>query len=289
MTARAITPTWIAAGAAAELAAWWVMRRLTPDPVSYAQGEVIILGFFSALAYLLALALCLQISNEYEKRSWMRLGWLALGAMAAISAARYLFDNSLPHRFWPELATPPVLGVTREVFLVAEFLCLLAGVVAIWMAFHALGLGLRLLKRDQLLMLVTLVMMGVLIYERDSLSEHQSNSPLAVGLQLASHIILVLAAVCSVPLHRLCVQMGGGRMAHFMRMITAYALLRSGAIFVGMIVLGNGGGGWLGLAATLAWRSTPWVFALAAVVRYGMVAAVEREAARHVLSHVPTH
>ena len=287
MSRPPITLPWIAISAVAELLAWLLLRAAVNNPAEFSRIEGVLLGTMSAYAYILGSVLCLKIAEEYKGAVWMRCGWLAFAGTAAISAIRYLLDSYVPALIWPAYASIRANGEFRQAALLTEFTLLLAGITALWLGFWTLGLGFRLLRRDIAVMAVVMTLLVFLIFQRERLSEQHVGTALAVKLQLTSHIVLAMAAAGSIPLHRLCAQLSGGRMAQFMRLIVAYAVLRSGAIFVGMVVLGNSGSGWQGALTLLAWRSTPWIFALAALIRAGMAESIIRSAHRQRVEQLP--
>jgi len=159
-------------------------------------------------------------------------------------------------------------------------LCLLIGIIASWLAFHRLGLGFRMLRRDKIaLALVFVLVTGILCF-RERLTEAQSPFRLAWYLQQVTQVLLAAAAAASVPLHRLCVQMGGGRLAATLRWILLYAGGRCAVVFA-TVTLPDG---WEKVpAATLAYGvafySMPWVFAMATATR-GRMAEQARDVSR---------
>jgi hypothetical protein len=280
---RAIKPGVVALAWLTALAAWLyfaVPRSMRWSPARLVAEEIII-TVSSLAAYAIALHACRLIASEYDRGTWMRWSWVAFGGNAAFSIARHMVDNSLPKLIWPGYWQEATISLLRQSAVILSLLCLLIGIVASWLAFHRLGLGFRMLPRDKIaLALVFVLVTGILCF-RERLTEAQSPFRLAWYLQQATQVLLAAAAAASVPLHRLCVQMGGGRLAATLRWMLLYAGGRCAVVFA-TVTLPDG---WETVpAATLAYGvvfySMPWVFAMATATRGHMAAQAMNDSRR---------
>jgi hypothetical protein len=267
----------VVAAAAACSAIWLVFAvpRTMGWSAAHLRVEELVITASALTAYVISLICCRGIALEYERHTWMRASWLAFAGNALFSIARHLVDNSFPGLIWPGYWEGGPASVLRQAFSILAFLGLLIGMLTNWQAFRALGLGFRMLPRDRIaLALVFLLLTGILCF-REGLTEAKSPSLLAWKLQQASHIVLAGAAAAGILSHRLCVQMGGGRLAAALRWIIVYTVTRCALVFKWVVLPAE----WnsqptVSLLSGAVFYSVPWIFALATVIRSQMTAEV---------------
>lgn len=284
MIAARITPKVVWLGMALNLSAWLAVNlpwRMGWTPRHWV-AESAIRTAFLCVAYIIALALNLEIAAEYRQTRWLRIAWLALAANAGISIVRIIVESALFNLLWPGYTRSPLLGLLRNLAIVPANAFLLLGLLAMWWAYRQVGLGFTAEKRDHAAIGGVLALIFALLFFHEGLSE--ANSPYAVSrwLQLSGLILLSLSAAASFVLHRMATQMDGGKLAAALRFLTIYTLLR------GLLVLLQAGrrmGLTDGLPAGLfhpllfevLWQAVPWIAALAAVYRAEMTVHAARE------------
>ncbi len=240
-----------------------------------------VIGSFTA--YGLALLVCWRIADEYRETKWMRLAWLALTLNAGLSLLRP-FARPLP--FWGQPVdlyyTPPAYALLLHCILVPANFCLLLGLLAIWWAYHEIGLGFRLRVRDIAAMAGLLGLMLVFFKFSHLLTEAHAYYRATRILQIVAQIQMFLIAAASLLLHRVSVQMGSGRMAIVLRWMTVYALWRLGLVlavslarylFPQQIPL-------IIDLAEFGWQAAPWLLALAVAYRAELTALAAERLAR---------
>ena len=227
-----------------------------------------VIGSFSA--YGLALLVCWRIADEYREAKWMRLAWLALTLNAGLSLLRP-FVRPLP--IWGQPAelynTPPEYALLMHCILVPANFCLLLGLLAIWWAYHEIGLGFRLGKRDILTVLGLFALMGAFFVFGDLLTEAQAYYRATTILQVVAQVQMFLIAAASLLLHRVSVQMGSGRLAIALRWMTIYALGRLGMVLLVSLArhVFPHHTNLIADVAQFGWQLAPWLFALAVAHR----------------------
>lgn len=231
-------------------------------------------------AYGVALVVCWQIADEYREAKWMRLAWLALTLNAGLSLLRP-FVRPLPTWGHPvELYnTPPEYALLMHCILVPANFCLLLGLLAIWWAYHEIGLGFRLGKRDIFAVLGLLALMMAFFVFGDWLTEAQAYYRTTTVLQIVAQAQMFLIAAASLLLHRVSVQMGSGRQAIALRWMTIYALWRLGMVLVVSLARHAfpNHAHFIADVAQFGWQLAPWLFTLAVAHRAELTAlAAER-------------
>ena len=237
---------------------------------------------FLCFAYALALALNLEIAAEYRQTRWLRVAWLALAGNAGVSIIRIVVESSLFKSVWPDYTHSPVWGLLQHLAIVPANAFLLFGLLAMWWAYHQVGLGFSLEKLDYAAIAGILLLLVSLMVFREGLSQALSPYALSRWLQLIGLALLSLSAAASLATHRMAMQMGGGKLAVALRLLTLYTLLRGVLVLVQAgqnmsLTDGQQASGAYSVIMNLCWQAVPWVAALAAVYRVEMTVHAARE------------
>jgi hypothetical protein len=274
MIATRITPRIIWLGLALNLGAWLALNLparagLTPR---FWVAESAIRTVFLCLAYALALALNLEVAAEYRQTRWLHVAWLALAANAGVSVVRIIVESACLNLIWPGYTRTPLWGLLQHLTIAPANIFLLSGLVAMWWAYHQVGLGFSVKRQDYVAIGVVLAMAVALMLSREGLS--QAHSPYAISrwLQLAGLILLSLSAAASFVLSRMAMQMGGGKLAVALRFLTFYTLLRGVLVLIQAgqrmsLLDGRPAGRVYPLFLEVFWQIVPWIAALAAAYR----------------------
>jgi hypothetical protein len=284
MIATRITPkvvwTAMALNLCAYLAAhlpWW--SGLTPR--LWVTESAIKTGFL-CLAYGLALSLNLEIAAEHRQTRWLRLAWLALAGNACVSIGRMIVESSLFNLIWPGYTRDPLWGLLQHLAIVPANAFLLFGLLAMWWAYREVGLGFALEKRDYVAIAGIMGLLVALMVFREGLSQALSPYALSRWLQLIGLALLSLSAAASLATHRMAMQMGGGKLAIALRLLTLYTLLRGVLVLVQAgqnisLIDGQQASGAYSVFMNLCWQAVPWVATLAAAYRAEMTIHAARE------------
>jgi len=237
---------------------------------------------FLCFAYALALALNLEIAAEYRQTRWLRVAWLALAGNAGVSIIRIVVESSLFNLVWPDYTHSPLWGLLQHLAIVPANAFLLFGLLAMWWAYHQVGLGFSLEKRDYAAIAGILLLLVSLIVFREGLSQALSPYALSRWLQLIGLALLSLSAAASLATHRMAMQMGGGKLAIALRLLTLYTLLRGVLVLVQAgqnmsLTDGQQASGAYSVFMNLCWQAVPWVATLAAAYRAEMTVHAARE------------
>jgi hypothetical protein len=284
MIASRITPKVFWYGLALNLCAylaahlpWWA--GLTPR---LRVAESAIRTGFLCLAYVLALWLNLEIAAEYRQTRWLRLAWLALAGNAGVSIVRMVIESSLFNLIWHDYTRDPLWGLLRHVAIVPANAFLLFGLLAMWWAYHEVGLGFALEKRDYAAIAGILGLLVALMVFREGLSEARSPYAVSRWLQLIGLALLSLSAAASLATHRVAMQMGGGKLAVALRFLTLYTLLRGALVLLQAgqrttLMEEQQASDPYSVFMKLCWQTVPWIAALAAAYRAEMTVHAARE------------
>jgi hypothetical protein len=256
---------------------WWA--GLTPR---LSVTESAIKTGFLCLAYGLALSLNLEIAAEYRQTRWLRLAWLALAGNAGVSIVRMVGESSLFNLIWPGYTRDPLWGLLQHLAIVPANAFLLFGLLAMWWAYHEVGLGFAIEKRDYAAIAGILGLLVALMVFREGLSEARSPYEVSRWLQLIGLTLLSFSAAASLATHRVAMQMGGGKLAVALRFLTLYTLLRGALVLLQAsqrmtLAEGQQAGGSYSVFMNLCWQAVPWVAALAAAYRAEMTIHAARE------------
>ena len=288
MIGTRVTPKMLLAGLALQLGVWVGLHL----PVLLGAGphlRMIELSFqsaASALAFAFALALNVEIAQEYVENSWLRWAWLALAANAGFSILREVIESPLLNLVWKGYSDGPLQGLQQHLAIVPANTCLVLGLLGMWWAYHQVGLGFVIRRRDYVEIAAILGLMLALLFSRQGLT--QAESPYVIGrlLQHMGLVLLAAAAAASVVLHRMAVQMGGGKLAVALRCLTLYTLLRGTLVLVEAIFSlrmpeWRQTPGLLHFVDTLFWQAVPWIAALAAAYRADLTVHATKELERY--------
>ncbi|MBS1789474.1 MAG: hypothetical protein JST85_17250 [Acidobacteria bacterium] len=232
----------------------------------------------SIIAFAIALLLNLEIAREYRKTPLLHLAWLAMAANAGLSVVRMILEGPWLGLVWSEY-DKSLSGLYRHLAIVPANLALLLGVAAMCLAYHRVGLGFEIERRDYLLMGTIAAVLIALLTFREGLTEAHSFYPAGRYLQQTGLVLLAIISAVSVLLHRMAIRMGGGQLSKVLMLITLYALSRSTIVLVGAITptLHPEARFFIRGFIELAWLTTFWLPALAAAYRMQMTADAVRE------------
>ena len=283
MIASRITPRVIGMGLALHAMLWsgLCLSELSGVTTAHLARGALRAGA-TILAYSIAVALNLEIAAEYRSTRWLRVAWLALAANAGISILRMIVENPLLNQVWPHYTASPLFGVLQQMAIISANCCLLVGVLAMWWAYHQIGLGFAIEWRDYLAMAGILALMLGILALRANLTLAQSPYVIVRHIQQVGLILLLVVSATSIVLHRLSLQMGGGRLAAALQCLTLYALLRGTLVFVGvlrqMVWPQSNDPLWLTrYFFDLCWQLVPWVAVLAAAYRAQLTVSAAKE------------
>jgi hypothetical protein len=188
--------------------------------------EAMVMTIAGILAFGIALLLCLEVAAEYRQAPWARLAWLLLAANAAISLLKRCAGSPLFDFLMEDYRISPLRGLVDNLLVVPANLCLLGSLLAMWWAFHRIGLGFRIERRDWAAMALVAVLFLTLVLSRENLSQGQSPYLIARVMQPVGLALLAVVSAFGLVMHRYAVQMGDGRLASVMRWLMVYVLLR---------------------------------------------------------------
>lgn len=237
---------------------------------------------FLCLSYGLALALNLEIAKEHRQTQWLRFAWLALASNAAVSIIRIVVESSLFNLIWPDYTRDPLWGLLQHLTIAPANAFLLFGLLAMWWAYHQVGLGFAIEKRDYAAIAGILILLVALMVFREGLSQARSPYPASRWLQLIGLALLTCSAAASLATHRMAMQMGGGKLAVALRFLTLYTLLRGVLVLIQAgqrmtLMDGQQGSDSYSLFIQLCWQVVPWIAALAAAYRAEITVHAARE------------
>jgi hypothetical protein len=284
MIASRITPKVVWFGLALNLCAWLAFhlpwRAGLTARMWVAEGGVRVV--FLCLAYGLALALNLEIAAEHRRTPWLRFAWMALAGNAAVSIVRIVVESSLFNLIWPGYTRDSLWGLLQHLTIVPANVFLLSGLLAMWWAYHQVGLGFAIEKRDYAAIAGILGLLVALMVFREGLSEARSPYAVSRWLQLIGLALLSFSAAASLATHRMAMQMGGGKLAVALRFLTLYTLLRGVLVLIQAgqrisLMDGQQPGGSYSAFMILCWQTAPWIAVLAAAHRAEIKVHAARE------------
>jgi hypothetical protein len=284
MIASRLTPKIILSGLALNLSLWLMLRLpfifgWTPHLIF---SEEAIVTLFSFWGFLFAFLLNLEIAGEYRDARWLRISWLALAGNAGISVIRVVIEAKLFDLIWEGYRDGYLFGLIQHIAIMPANIFLMLGLLAMGWSYHKVGLGFRIEKRDYAFIAGLLLLTVMIFAFREGLTQAQSTYSVGKYLQLIGIGQLFITAAASIVLHRIAVQMDGGKLAIVLRMLAFYTLLRTG------LVLGetlanleipalSGFDSITDLVIRLGWQTVPWVVALAAAYRTEMTVHAAEE------------
>jgi hypothetical protein len=284
MIASRITPKGILYGLAFNSSLWLgahlpFILDWTPRLEIY---EGAITTFFLFWAYLFALTLNLEIASEYKDALWLRISWLALAANAGISVIRMIIESRVFDLYWEGYRDGHIFGLLQHIAIVPANACLLLGLLAMGWSYQRVGLGFRIEKRDYAAIIGLFILIILLFYFREGLTQAESPYPISRYLQLIGLGLLSLSAAASIVIHRMAKQMDGGKLGIALRLLALYTLMR------GVLVLAqalreldipefSGFDRIPVFVFHLGWQAVPWIAALAAAYRAEMTVHAAEE------------
>jgi hypothetical protein len=224
------------------------------------------------LGFVLTVAFCLKIAREYPRKTTLRAAWLLLAGFALVSMARHLIDAAL-------FESVPYIHAYRHLAVLVSLLCLLAGMSAMAWAFWKTGLGFSITRLDTAAVAAIFGILTVILVMHEHLSE--AHFPLSASryLQIASQVVIAAAAAVSVVLHRFSMEMGGGKLAITMRMISAHIAIRVllvlSSVMFGAFIAAHPAADFL---SQLCFDAAVWIFAIGARYRAQMFTRALRQA-----------
>lgn len=288
MIATRITPKVVWLGMALNLGVWLMVHLPAQFGLMshHFLAEGTLRTIWLCVAYLLALTLNLEIAREYKNAYWLRLAWLALAGNAACSIARMMIESQLINLFSPNYTRSPLSGLLQHMAIVPANAFLLLGLLAMWRAYHQVGLGFTIERRDYAAILGILGLMVALLFFRQGLSEARSPYAAARYLQQSGLVLLSLGAAVSLVLHRIALQMGGGKLAICLRFLTLYTLMRAVMVLIQALFRLvspelNHPLSTISLFLDLGWQAVPWLAALAAAYRAELTLHAVKELQQH--------
>lgn len=224
------------------------------------------------IAYILATGFCLQIASEYRRQPLMRLAWNLLAANALVSILRHVLETR-------SLQQVLHVHLYRQIVITAALLLLLGGMWSMACAFLRTGLGFRVHRIDVIAVVMIFGVVSAILIFHDHLSEAHIPLPAVRDLQLFSQVVIAAAGALSVVLHRITLDMGGGKLAISMRFLVGHILGRVMLVLTGVILRPylSTHQEW-GFVSNLAFNATIWIFALAACYRADMFTAALQQA-----------
>lgn len=280
-----ITPRVIVYGLAAEILLLTLLYLPTACQATtrFRLTEAVIMTSSGLLAWGAALWLSLEVATEYRQNAPARLAWQLLAANAALSLVKRAVGSPLFDLVVPDYRTSPLRGLLDNVLVVPANLCLLVGLLALWWAYHRLGLGFRVGRGDWAEMAGIAALFLALLVFRQDLSQGRSPYLASRILQPLGLMLLGLISACGVVLHRYAVQMGDGHLASVMRWLMFYVLLRGVLVFARGVLVPK-----LPLALDspadldewvfdLLWQVVQWSAAMAAACRAELTVSAAAE------------
>lgn len=232
----------------------------------------------SIVAFAVALALNLEIAKEHRRTPLLHLAWLAMAANAGISILRMILEGPWLGLIWAGYDRN-LRGLFQHLAIVPANVALLVGVLTMCWAYHRVGLGFEIARRDWLMMAVIAAVLIALLTFREGLTEAQSPYPAGRYLQQTGLMLLALVSAASVLLHRMAISMGGGQLAKALVLITLYALMRSSVVLISAITptLRPDARFFVSTFVELSWLAIVWLPVLAAAYRMQMTVDAVRE------------
>ena len=214
--------------------------------------------------YFLAALINFRISSEYKTNQLMRLAWIFLGLNALISVGRAFIGLPFWDHFIEGFITSRFNDNIHKVIIAFANGFLLMGLSAMWLSFKKSDLGFEIGTRGYVEIACILLLTFVLFFRIKV-------DPYSSGL-----VILSAASIASVILHKMALQMGGGKLAICLRILTLYTLMR--AVFVLIETLLGLGDierrqqiDWIMAVDLVVWKLVPWIAAIAASYRAEMI------------------
>ena len=231
------------------------------------------------LAHAIAVLLCLRIAADHSTHSTMRIAWLLIAAGSVAAILRHGFEWLAFLAGWDQTMLTTLVSL-RQIPIVLSLMLLIAGLVAMWSSFAAIGLGLRFRRSDAIVLVLVVAFVPSIFSLRENLNDAGSAYLLIRRLQSASPLLLAAPALVGLVLHRISQEMGGGQLAIALRCLVASLLLRLAAMLVTVSPELHGISG-LAVPATAAGWAAQWLFALGVAYRWRLTVAASALADRY--------
>jgi hypothetical protein len=228
----------------ARIAPAWVWAAVTANFVcALAQRGGVVLGFwrqahnpnleFSAIivfSYVVSLLLCLRIAREHEGSPAMHLAWMLFAGSCGLSVIRHCVICVQASGLYPDFRGESIYLPTQLPMAVALVL-LFVGLLSMWSAISALGLGFHPKRIDVASVTLMLLMLPpILLRDPERVPKFVSGWLAILGL--AGAILLPACAGIAVFLRRAALQMRGGQMARFLQCLICYPAMRLLAMLI---------------------------------------------------------
>jgi hypothetical protein len=255
-----VSPSLVMTCGIAAVAIFSVLRSMF-----FVDAATIVGHTFCVIAYVIALVSCRRVASGYPQGSLVRLGWLAMSGNCILSIFRHVALNpALEHWLGPR----DRVYLLSQAFQLPALLLVLFGMVSIWWGVYRLDLGFRLGWLD-CAGIISVAALVTWIF-RDSLSHANSVHGVTTIFQAVSLGLLIGIGGVGLLLHRLSMQMGGGRLAVVMRCFAVYGLTRT------MLTLSQGNRESYSLLWWMFFFAVPWIFALGASYSSWLTDTVKR-------------
>ncbi len=228
-----------------------MLSRITPRAVWFvlvvafctalAQRSGVLLGYWTqaynpntpfalmmAAAYVVAFAFCVEIARDHKNSPAMHFAWMLFAGSSAMSIVRHvtqaLVASLLIPGFGREASYVPI-----QLPMALALVLLFAGLLSMWSAFLAVGLGFHARRIDIVVVTLMLLMLPpVLIRNAERLPAFVSGW--MASLPFAGAVLLPACGAIAVLLHRTAVQMRGGETARALLYLIWYPGLRLAAM-----------------------------------------------------------
>ena len=261
----------------------WLLWKL-PDLFNHQWGNISLPAEAvrtggAVIGFAVGLALNWEVAKEYRNTPSLWWAHLALAVYSGVFLVRMIVESPLTDLIEPGFYRSPLHGLWQHIFSFISKFALIAGLALMCYAYHRVGLGFRLARRDYLTMAGIVALLAALLVFRGQLS--QAQSPYLTGryLQLAGLFQLALMAALSVALHRMIVQMGGGKLKVALRFLALHAVASSALVLAEAIndAYSPELSPALGLPLGLGWQANLWFPALSAAYRLQLTISAARE------------
>lgn len=215
-----LTPRWIIAASIITFIAGTI-SLLSNVPHPLREG---LISIVHVAAYGAGIFLANKIAAEHRSSASVQLAWNLIGLSSGFSVIRH--TAFLLHGFQllqgMPAATYYLITQLPMALAVLAFLC---GLISMWCAFSALGLGFHARRVDIALLILVVLLMPPILLSRGM----QTPSPLPSNvyiLRYAGPLLLPACAGIAVLLHRIAYRMRGGDMSRALLCLICYPVIR---------------------------------------------------------------
>jgi hypothetical protein len=182
------------------------------------------------LSYGSSLILCLRIAREHERSPAMHFAWMLFAGSCTLSIVR--------HAIYCLMALDLTRNVnSKEIYLASQLPMAVAlvlffvGLLSMWSAFSALGLGFHIQRSDAAIVTLMLLMLPPILF-RDPEGVAKFITGWIAILPFTGAILLPACAGIAVFLRRTAIQMRGGDTARFLLFLICYPAMRLVAMLI---------------------------------------------------------